>query len=128
MGSRAGSAWLAQVVGELGLTGALWLCLAGLMRRRGRHDPGRVIGDLALVLAGGGECVPALGAVGDQQPRRARRRLTRPGSGSLTGSPPSGCSRRCGGARAGAEAVVGNAGGAGGVDDRQRRGVERHAG
>jgi hypothetical protein len=44
----------------------LSLRLAGLKQRRRGHDPGRVIQDLAVMLAGGGECVSDLGAVRDQ--------------------------------------------------------------
>ena len=64
--SHAGSALLAQVADKLGLTGALSLRLAGLKQRRRGHDPGRVIRDLAVMLADGGECVSDLGAVREQ--------------------------------------------------------------
>ena len=64
--SHAGSALLAQVADKLGLTRALSLRLAGLKQRRRGHDPGRVIRDLAVMLADGGECVSDLGAVRDQ--------------------------------------------------------------
>jgi hypothetical protein len=36
--------------------------------RRGRHDPGRVIRDLAVMLADGGDCPSDLRVVHDQQP------------------------------------------------------------
>jgi len=65
--SHAGTALLAQVAGELGLTRALSLGLAGLKARRRGHDPGRVIRDLAVMLADGGECVSDLGAQRDQE-------------------------------------------------------------
>jgi hypothetical protein len=65
--SHAGSALLAQVADKLRLTGALSLRLAGLKQRRRGHDPGRVIRDLAVMLADGGECVSDLGAVRDQE-------------------------------------------------------------
>jgi hypothetical protein len=52
---------------KLGLTKALSLRLAALKRRRHGHDPGRVIRDLAAMLADGGECVSDLGAVRDQE-------------------------------------------------------------
>ena len=65
--SHAGTALLAQVAGELGLTRALLLGLAGLKARRRGHDPGRVIRDLAVMLADGGECVSDLGAQRDQE-------------------------------------------------------------
>ena len=39
-----------------------------MRERRGRHDPGRVIRDLAVMLADGGDCLADLRAVRDQQP------------------------------------------------------------
>src|ERR1700677_5249500 len=65
--SHAGSALLAQVADRLGLTRALSLRLAGIKQRRRGHDPGRVIRDLAVMLADGGECVSDLGAQRDQE-------------------------------------------------------------
>jgi Transposase DDE domain group 1 len=65
--AHAGSVLLAQVADRLGLTKALSLRLAGIKQRRRGHDPGRVIRDLAVMLADGGECVSDLGAVRDQQ-------------------------------------------------------------
>ena len=65
--SHAGSALLAQAADKLGLTKALSLRLAQVKQRRRGHDPGRVIRDLAVMLADGGECVSDLGAVRDQQ-------------------------------------------------------------
>jgi hypothetical protein len=65
--SHAGSALLARAADKLGLTKALSLRLAEIKQRRRGHDPGRVIRDLAVMLADGGECVSDLGAVRDQQ-------------------------------------------------------------
>jgi DDE family transposase len=65
--SHAGSALLAQVADKVGLTNALSLRLAGIKQRRRGHDPGRVIRDVAVTLADGGECVADLGAIRDQQ-------------------------------------------------------------
>jgi hypothetical protein len=45
----------------------LSLRFAVLKARRRGHDPGRVIRDLAVMLADGGECVSDLGAVRDQE-------------------------------------------------------------
>jgi hypothetical protein len=64
--SHAGTALLAQVADKLGLTRALSLRLAAIKQRRRGHDPGRVIGDLAVMVADGGECVSDLGAVREQ--------------------------------------------------------------
>jgi Transposase DDE domain group 1 len=65
--SHAGSALLVQVADKLGLTMALSARLAALKRRRRGHDPGRVIRDLAVMAADGGECVADLGGLRDQQ-------------------------------------------------------------
>jgi Transposase DDE domain group 1 len=65
--SHAGTAVIGQVADKVGLTGALSLRLAGLKQRRRGHDPGRVVRDLAVMLADGGECVSDLGAVREQQ-------------------------------------------------------------
>ena len=64
--SRAGSALVAQVADKVGLTQALSLRLAAIKQRRRGHDPGRVIRDLAVMVADGGECVSDLGAVREQ--------------------------------------------------------------
>ena len=64
--SHAGTALLAQVADKVGLTAALSLRLAAIKQRRRGHDPGRVIRDLAVMLADGGECVSDLGAVREQ--------------------------------------------------------------
>lgn len=66
--SHAGSALLAGVADKTGLTTALSAGLAGTRRRRGGHDPGRVIRDLAVMLADGGEALCDLRAVRDQSP------------------------------------------------------------
>jgi hypothetical protein len=65
--SHAGTALIGQVADKVGLTGGLSLRLAGLKQRRRGHDPGRVVRDLAVMLADGGECVSDLGAVREQE-------------------------------------------------------------
>jgi hypothetical protein len=64
--SHAGSALLAQVAEKVGLSSALSTRLAGVKQRRRGHDPGRVIRDLAVMLADGGECVSDLSVVREQ--------------------------------------------------------------
>jgi hypothetical protein len=64
--SHAGSALLAQIADKSGLTQALSARLADLKQRRSGHDPGRVVRDLAVMLADGGDCLADLGAVRDQ--------------------------------------------------------------
>src|SRR5215212_8647081 len=66
--SHAGAALLAEAADRLGLTDALSRALAPMLERRGRHDPGRVVCDLAVMLADGGDCLADLRAVRDQQP------------------------------------------------------------
>jgi hypothetical protein len=65
--AHAGGALLARVAEKSGLTAALSLRLAGLRQRRSGHDPGRVVRDLAVILADGGDCLADLGALGDQE-------------------------------------------------------------
>jgi hypothetical protein len=55
--SHAGAALLAACADRLGLRRALSERLAGLRRRRGGHDPGRVVRDLAVTLADGGDAL-----------------------------------------------------------------------
>lgn len=64
--SHAGSALLARIADTSGLTKALSRELAGLQLRAGSHDRGRVIRDLAVMLADGGDCLADIGALGDQ--------------------------------------------------------------
>jgi hypothetical protein len=65
--SHAGAALLAECGDRLGLTYALSRALAPMHERRTRHDPGRVVRDLAVMLADGGDCLADLRAVRDQQ-------------------------------------------------------------
>lgn len=65
--SRAGTALVASLADRVGLTAALAEALAGLRERRSRHDPGRVLRDLALMLADGGDCLADLRALRDQE-------------------------------------------------------------
>jgi len=61
--SHAGSGLLAGIADRVGLTKALSRELSGLRERRAGHDPGRVIRDLAVMLAGGGDRLSDLRAV-----------------------------------------------------------------
>jgi hypothetical protein len=67
--SRAGSALVALIADKTGLSSALSAALAGLKARQSGHDPGRVVRDLAVMLADGGDCLADLGAVRDQDAR-----------------------------------------------------------
>lgn len=64
--SRAGTALVAGVADRVGLTAGLSDALEGVRERRSRHDPGRVVRDLALTLADGGDCLSDLRALRDQ--------------------------------------------------------------
>ena len=75
--SRAGTARVAQVADGVGLTQALSRRLPAFKQRRRGHDLGRVICDLAVMLADGGQCVSDLGAVREHNACSARCRLTR---------------------------------------------------
>lgn len=66
--SHAGSALLSQIAEKTGLTRALSEGLRPVRERAGRHDPGHVVRDLAVMLAGGGEALSDLGAVREQAP------------------------------------------------------------
>ena len=65
--SRAGTALVATLADRVGLTDDLGEALAGMRERRSRHDPGRVVRDLALMLADGGDCLADLRALRDQE-------------------------------------------------------------
>jgi hypothetical protein len=64
--SRAGTVLLVGVADRVGLSGALSQALGGVRRRRSRHDPGRTLRDLAVMLADGGDCLADLSALRDQ--------------------------------------------------------------
>jgi len=65
--SHAGAALIAETADRVGLTSALDRALEGLFERTPTHSPGRVMRDLALMLADGGDALCDLGAVRDQQ-------------------------------------------------------------
>ena len=50
-------ALLVELSDRAGLTEALSVALAGTRERRSAHDPGRVLRDVAVMLADGGDCV-----------------------------------------------------------------------
>jgi hypothetical protein len=64
--SHVGAALLADTADRLGLTAALSRELAGLRRRRSAHDSGRVVRDLAVMLADGGDALCDLRTLRDQ--------------------------------------------------------------
>jgi Transposase DDE domain group 1 len=64
--SRAGTALLVGLADRVGLSGALSEAMGGVRQRRSRHDPGRTLRDLAVMLADGGDCLADLGVLGNQ--------------------------------------------------------------
>lgn len=65
--SRAGTALLVGLADRIGLTCALVAALSDLRERPGRHDPGRVVRDLVVMLCDGGDCLADLGVLRDQE-------------------------------------------------------------
>ena len=65
--SHAGTALLAELADRSGLTGGLSQALARTRERRSAHDPGRVLVDVAVMLADGGDCVTNLDAYRGQE-------------------------------------------------------------
>ena len=64
--SHAGAALVAECAESVGLTSALDRALGGLFERTPTHAPGRVVCDLAVMLADGGEQLCDLGGMRDQ--------------------------------------------------------------
>jgi len=64
--SHAGSRLLADLADAAGLPSAFSDALCGLRERRAGHDPGRVLVDVAVMLADGGEAISDLAVLRDQ--------------------------------------------------------------
>jgi hypothetical protein len=64
--NHAGAALLGEAADRLGFTAAVSDGLGALRRRRGVHDPGRVVRDLAVMLADGGDALCDLRTLRDQ--------------------------------------------------------------
>ena len=64
--SHAGSRLLADVADRTTLTGGLAQVLAGLRRPRARHDPGRVLVDMAVAVADGARTISDIAVLADQ--------------------------------------------------------------
>jgi hypothetical protein len=65
--SHAGAALLVELADRVGLTAALSGALATTRERRSAHDPGRVLRDVAVMLADGGDCVADIDAYRGQE-------------------------------------------------------------
>ena len=65
--SHAGVALLVELADRIGLTAALSSALAETRERRSAHDPGRVLRDVAVMLADGGDCVTDVDAYRGQE-------------------------------------------------------------
>jgi len=57
--SHASAVLLGEVADRVGVTRELSGALAGVRERRGRHDPGRVVRGLAVMLSLDGLCPPS---------------------------------------------------------------------
>ena len=64
--AHAGTRLLAEMAEFTGMTDALSDALSSSVRRKRRHDPGRVLLDVALTLADGGDCLSDLAVLRDQ--------------------------------------------------------------
>ena len=64
--SRAGTALLSGLADKLDLTSVLTQSLR-VHSRSVRHEPGRIVRDLAVMLADGGDCLTDLAALRDDQ-------------------------------------------------------------
>ncbi len=65
--SHAGAALLVELADRVGLSGALSDALADTRERGSAHDPGRVLRDVAVMLADGGDCVTDIAAYRGQE-------------------------------------------------------------
>ena len=65
--SHAGVALLVELADRVGLTAAMSEAMAETRERRSAHDPGRVLRDVAVMLADGGDCVTDLDAYRGQE-------------------------------------------------------------
>jgi Transposase DDE domain group 1 len=65
--SHAGAALLVELADRAGLTGALSDAMAPTRERRSAHDPGRVLRDVAVMLADGGDCLSDMAAYEAQE-------------------------------------------------------------
>ncbi len=65
--SHSGAYLLTELADRLNLTGALAAAMAPTRSRRSAHDPGRVIRDLAISIADGGDCLSDLGVLAGQR-------------------------------------------------------------
>jgi hypothetical protein len=65
--SHAGVALLVELADRAGLTGALSEAMGCTRERRSAHDPGRVLRDVAVMLADGGDCVTDMAAFQGQE-------------------------------------------------------------
>jgi hypothetical protein len=65
--SHAGAVLVAELADRVGLTDGLSAALAATRERRSAHDRGRVLRDVAVMLADGGDCITDLEALRGQE-------------------------------------------------------------
>lgn len=63
---HAGGLLLVELAERIGLAGGLSVAMKPTRQRRSAHDPGRVLVDLAVMLADGGDCISDLRVMRDQ--------------------------------------------------------------
>lgn len=64
--SRAGTALLTGLADRVGLTSALTAALTPYRSRKVTHEPGRIVRDVSVMLADGGDALSDLGALREQ--------------------------------------------------------------
>jgi hypothetical protein len=84
--SHVGSRLLADVAAAAGVSEAFDAAVSGGRRRRSAHTPGRVLTDLAVMLADGGVAIGDLAVLGDQPDCLGRWPRPRRRGGSSTRS------------------------------------------
>ncbi len=86
--SHTGAELLVELADGSGLTGALSEARGSTRERQSAHDPGRVLRDVAVMLADGGDCVTDIRARPSRKPRR-RIDATHRGQSPRARPPPS---------------------------------------
>jgi hypothetical protein len=76
--SQAGSVLLVETVRKAGLDQAISTALAPWRKPRAVHDPGKILLDIALAVALGGDCLADVASCGPSRPSSVRSPPTRP--------------------------------------------------
>ena len=76
--SHGGSRLLADLAGQITLTAQLSAVFVGRTAPQTAHDPGRVLTDMAVMIADGGEAISDIATLADQPACSVRSLRTRP--------------------------------------------------